>query len=300
MNIAHRKFTDGFSWVTSAFKISLSNFLSYGLYCIIFLIIVVAIGAALLFGLVSATGGGLADPVTGIYRPSPYFQLGMSIIQIVVIFGMLIGTIKASLDMVNFDKVSLRNFFFGFTNPLILVKLILFTILFAIIGSIIIWNFISNMSTKPGFLSDFLEPSTFWTEIIIAMAVGCLLGTLISCFLTRLVQRDDHRLLASIADSVKAFCINILPFFAMMLLTGVITYVLSWPSKTMASFAISKISENGIDPLSIVTLLVAVIICIFEYLIPITAMCVACEDIFSEDRINEEEILHNSNSVIKQ
>ena len=39
MNIAHRKFTDGFSWVTSAFKISLSNFLSYGLYCIIFLVI---------------------------------------------------------------------------------------------------------------------------------------------------------------------------------------------------------------------------------------------------------------------
>ena len=58
----------------------------------------------------------------------------------------------------------------------------------------------------------------------------------------------------------------------------------------MASFAISKISENGIDPLSIVTLLATVIICIFEYLIPITAMCVACEDIFNEAHINEEEI----------
>ena len=267
MNIAHRKFTDGFSWVTSAFKISLSNFLSYGLYCIIFLVIVAAICAALLFGLITATDGGLTDPDTGIYRPNPYFQLGMSIIQIVAIFGMLIGAIKASLDMVNFNKVSLRSFFFGFTSPI---------------------------------LYNFLTPSIFWPLLIITMAVAFVIGTLISCVLTRLVQRDDHRLLASIADSVKALCINILPFFAMMLLIGVITYVLSLPSNKMASFAISKISENGIDPLSIVTLLATVIICIFEYLIPITAMCVACEDIFNEAHINEEEISHDSNSVLQQ
>ena len=291
MNIAHRKFTDGFSWVTSAFKISLSNFLPYGLYCIIFLVIVAAICAALLFGLITATDGGLTDPDTGIYRPNPYFQLGMSIIQIVAIFGMLIGAIKASLDMVNFNKVSLRSFFFGFTSPLILVKLILFTIISVIIGSITFENFISKMFTEEnGILYNFLTPSIFWPLLIITMAVAFVIGTLISCVLTRLVQRDDHRLLASIADSVKALCINILPFFAMMLLIGVITYVLSLPSNKMASFAISKISENGIDPLSIVTLLATVIICIFEYLIPITAMCVACEDIFNEAHINEEEI----------
>lgn len=287
-------FNDGFSWVLSAIKLSLPKSVIFLVYCSV-MIITVSFTIYLL------------TPTIYDYFP-PLVPLGIILLG----FVMLLGFIKASLHVVNNNKVSFISFFFGFYHPCILGRTTIFIIL-AILSALILLvlpaMLLASLLIKCN-INSYLPPIIIQVvSLCFVIVVFLTIEILSSLFAAILIQKNKTNFFAAIVDTIKGISINILPFFAMLILCSAITFALSLVMIHLESCAIEIKYEQaeGGDLHSNSTLLLLLIyfsifvLFILLMQINVTATCVAYRDIFSEDDHNiKEEISQNSNSVMQQ
>ena len=285
-------FNDGFSWVLSAIKLSLPKSVIFLVYCSV-MIIAVSFTIYLL------------TPTIYDYFP-PLVPLGIILLG----FVMLLGFIKASLYVVNNNKVSFISFFFGFYHPCILGRTTI-SIILAILSALILLALpamlLASLLIKCNIYS-YLPPLIIQVvSLYFIIVVFLTFEILSSLFAAILIQKNKTNFFAAIVDTIKGISINILPFFAMLILCSAITFALSLVMIHLEACAIEIKYEQaeGGDLHSNNTLLLIYfsifVLFILLMQINVTATCVAYRDIFSEDdHIIKEEISQNSNSVMQQ
>ena len=269
MNIENKNMTDVFSWIKSAVLVSLPNSIFYGLYLIILYLVVGAFLYLSYKGIILGFESAVKMAGPAYFKPIMIAvpTVSMLIVTLVVVTVML-GNIKSSQDMIYFDNVSLSNFFFAFKNPGILLKVFLLTLSVLFFLSLIAFLMYLGLSMylelhgnrMPGAAAFFIMTHVFSSKAVFytTFAVTTALGTAISVYMNSIVT---------------------------LLLHGILGYA----TDEIINSVTTRIKTSGIDSQSIMIALLGLALHIIGLMIFVSAVCIACEDIFKEDEDLETE-----------
>ncbi len=304
MNIENKNMTDVFSWIKSAVLVSLPNSIFYGLYLIILYLVVGAFLYLSYKGIILGFESAVKMAGPAYFKPIMIAvpTVSMLIVTLVVVTVML-GNIKSSQDMIYFDNVSLSNFFFAFKNPGILLKVFLLTLSVLFFLSLIAFLMYLGLSMylelhgnrMPGAAAFFImthvssSKAVFYTTFAVTTALGTAISVYMNSIVTLLLQRREPKLVQSIQEATKGLVRNFLPFAVLTVILALFGGILGYATDEIINSVTTRIKTSGIDSQSIMIALLGLALHIIGLMIFVSAVCIACEDIFKEDEDLETE-----------
>ena len=131
--------------------------------------------------------------------------------------------------------------------------------------------------------------AVFYTTFAVTTALGTAISVYMNSIVTLLLQRREPKLVQSIQEATKGLVRNFLPFAVLTVILALFGGILGYATDEIINSVTTRIKTSGIDSQSIMIALLGLALHIIGLMIFVSAVCIACEDIFKEDEDLETE-----------